>query len=291
MSDRASPYGGNEVLIEELPVGWLIHEYQKRSGVDVSGCFAGVDRISLYECSKTGYRYWEPFSIAGNEAFYTAMASSTHLYYPRNRWEYSMARNMLNKKDDVLDISCGRGFFLKSIEGSVRNWLGLEFSQYAIENKITAFPIRIGNIQDLAGEGSKFDVVCSFQVLEHVTNPKEFIQGCLDVLKPGGKLVLSTPNYASVVAQSKSDCWDLPPHHMGHYSEETYQKIGEMFGLKLLAVYQEPRGEIEIPATSSTRKKLAFRVFRKLFALASRLVFRLSKEPGHTIVAIFERHA
>jgi hypothetical protein len=127
--ETASPYGGEEVLVEELPVGWLVHEYKKKSGIDVTEFFLGIDHLSLYSCSKTGYRYWKPFSIAGSEAFYREMASSTPFYYHSERWEYSIARKLLRNEDEVLDISCGRGFFLKSIEGSVRSGLGLEFSQ------------------------------------------------------------------------------------------------------------------------------------------------------------------
>jgi len=291
MSEATSPYGGSEELVEELPVGWLVYEYHKKSGIDVSDCFSGIEKISLYACSKTGYRYWKPFSIAGSESFYKTMASSTPEYYRSERWEYPIVRDLLKKEYDVLDISCGQGFFLKSIEGMVRSGLGLEFSQYAIDNKVTTFPVRAAMIQDIANDNSKFDVVCSFQVLEHVVNPKEFIQGCLEVLKPGGKLVLSTPNYSSVTAQNKLDCWDLPPHHVGHYTEETYRNIGEMFGLKLQAIHQQPREAAEIVVTPPVQKKLAFRLFRKLFGFASRLLFRVISEPGHTIVAIFERHA
>jgi SAM-dependent methyltransferase len=268
-----------------------VHEYSKKSGIDLSTYFAGIEHVSLYSCSKTGYRYWKPFTIAGSESFYREMASSTPLYYRSERWEYSIARKLLQKEDEVLDIGCGRGFFLKSIEGTVKSGFGLEFSQYAIENKVTAYPIRAAMIQDIAKENTKFDVICSFQVLEHVVNPKEFIQGCLQVLKPGGKLVLSTPNFSSITAQNKLDCWDLPPHHVGHYTEDTYQKIGEIFGLKLLAIQQETRGAVEISLTLETQKKLVYRIFRKLFAVSSRLLFRVTKEPGHSIVAIYEYHA
>lgn len=291
MSESMSPFGGNEILVEELPVGWLVHEYYKKSGIDVSECFSQVDHITLYECSNTGFRYWKPFSIAGSENFYRVMASSTSTYYPKDRWENSIVRKILRKEDDVLDIGCGRGFFLKSIQCQVKNGLGLEFSQYAIDNKVTTFPIRIAMIQDMAKEKARFDVVCSFQVLEHVVNPKEFIQGCLEVLKPGGKLVLSTPNYASTTFQNKSDCWDLPPHHVGHYTEDVYKRIGELFGLKLVSIHQQIRGPEVIPVTQATQSKLIHKVFRKLAIVTSMLLFRFTREPGHTIVAVFEKHA
>jgi len=290
-NDMRSPYDGEEIWIEDVPVGWLIHEYKKKSGIDVSSFFSGIEHASLYSCAKTGYKYWKPFSIAGSESFYKEMASSTPSYYRSERWEYSIARKFLKKEYEVLDISCGKGYFLKSIEGLVKNGFGLEFSQYAIENKVTTYPIRAGMIQDISKENAKFDVVCSFQVLEHVVNPKEFIQGCLKVLKPGGKLVLSTPNFSSISAQNKLDCWDLPPHHMGHYTPDTYQKIGEIFGLELLSVHQEIRGAVGIPVTLETQKKLVYRISRRVLSVLSRLLFRVTKEHGHTIVVIYEKNA
>mgnify|MGYP003706585039 CR=1 FL=1 len=291
MIKEMSPYGGEELLTEKLPVEWITYEYFKKSGIDVSEFFSGVNHVTLNTCSKTGYQYWKPYSIAGSELFYKVMASSTPFYYRSDRWEYPMVRKLLKKDDDILEISCGQGFFLKSIEGSVNSGTGIEFSQYAIDNKVTVYPIRAAMIEDIAKEDIKFDVVCSFQVLEHVVNPKEFIQGCLDVLKPDGRLVFSTPNDSAIAAQNKTDCWDLPPHHMGKYTEDIYRKIGEEFGLEILALKQQTRGAVTIPVTHANQKKLLYRVFKKLLAVTSRILFRVTNEPGHTIVCVFKRNA
>lgn len=47
MREVMSPYGGEEVLVEEVPVGWLVHEYHKKSGIDVAAFFSGIEHISL----------------------------------------------------------------------------------------------------------------------------------------------------------------------------------------------------------------------------------------------------
>ena len=78
---------------------------------------------------------------------------------------------------------------------------------------------------------------------------------------------------------------------MGHYTEDTYRRIGELFGLKLIAIHQEARAAVEISVTPATEKTLGYKIFRKLLAVSSRLLFRVAKEPGHSMVAIFERHA
>lgn len=289
MNNILSPYGGEEILVEKIHAEWIVQQYKIKCGIDVSEFFPGIEWISLYQCTKTEYRYWKPYSIAGDENFYKALALASNFYYQKDRWEYSIVRNFLNKNHRVLEIGCGRGYFLKSIEGLVHSGLGIEFNKYAIDNKVTTYPIREAKIEDIARENEKFDFVFSFQVLEHIVNPREFIQACVDVLKPGGKLALSTPNYSSVMAQIKSDCFDLPPHHMGHYTKDTFKNISDVFGLKLLSVYCEPRSfDFQIPVMPETEKKLIFKIYRKLIAVLSRVFFRLTKESGHTVVAIYE---
>jgi len=52
---------------------------------------------------------------------------------------------------------------------------------------------RAGSVETL-GADEKFDLVCSMEVIEHVTDPAAFVAGLVRVLAPGGLLVLSTPN-------------------------------------------------------------------------------------------------
>jgi SAM-dependent methyltransferase len=52
----------------------------------------------------------------------------------------------------------------------------------------------VGDATDLAGLSERFDTVVAGQLLEHLDNPVRFLKDCYDILNPGGRVVLSTPN-------------------------------------------------------------------------------------------------
>jgi len=51
-----------------------------------------------------------------------------------------------------------------------------------------------GNLASLPLPDSAVDVVANFQVIEHLWDQPQFVTECLRVLRPGGLLLLSTPN-------------------------------------------------------------------------------------------------
>jgi 2-polyprenyl-3-methyl-5-hydroxy-6-metoxy-1,4-benzoquinol methylase len=61
---------------------------------------------------------------------------------------------------------------------------------------------------------AKYDVVTSFQVLEHIGDSRNFIEASLKGVKPGGKLVISVPSYDSLVSVQLNNTLNLPPHHI-----------------------------------------------------------------------------
>src|SRR5690606_756761 len=132
--------------------------------------------------------------------------------------------------------------FLKSVEGAVSEALGLELNRDAITNKVTYFPVEPLFVEDLRSrDGPHYDAICSFQVLEHIPNPGQFIEAALSCLSRGGLLVLSTPNYSYLPLLEQTDAFDLPPHHMGHFDRSTFVRIADVFNLDVVTMLTEPR--------------------------------------------------
>jgi 2-polyprenyl-3-methyl-5-hydroxy-6-metoxy-1,4-benzoquinol methylase len=98
------------------------------------------------------------------------------------------------------------------------------------------------NIEDFSQNNIEcFDVVCAFQVLEHISDVKPFIESCLRVLKPNGKLIIGVPNNNPYLY--KYDTWhtlNLPPHHIGLWDKKALLKLSEFFPMRNYNLYIEP---------------------------------------------------
>lgn len=112
------------------------------------------------------------------------------------RYEY-FAQEYAGKK--VLDAACGTGYGSDFIAGSASSVTGLDISPEAIEYcnrnyKLPGLAFRQFDLSRIHELREKYDVVVSFETIEHLAAPVKFIHDAADVLQPGGKLICSTPN-------------------------------------------------------------------------------------------------
>lgn len=100
----------------------------------------------------------------------------------------------------ALDVGCGAGLLTEPLARMGAAATGLDAAPENIaaaglhaEGQGLAIDYRHGSVETL-GEGERFDVVCSMEVIEHVTDPAAFVAGLASALAPSGLLLLSTPN-------------------------------------------------------------------------------------------------
>jgi SAM-dependent methyltransferase len=285
------PFGNAERILG-LPTAYVNEMYRAKCGVDVTPHFGGVQQIDLYQCKLTGYRFWRPESVSGNELFYKQLSVAWKHYYRDWRWEYGLMRSVIRKSDRLLEVGCGRGYFLKSIELRVQGSCGLEFNSEAVANKVTSREIKVSPVEEYRRTNrDSFDVVCSFQVLEHVVDPASFIEGCIDCLKPGGLLAFSTPNSVYVPHAERRDAFDLPPHHMGHFSREVFEHLARLYSLEIHSIFEQPRYCEFEAVTKRTARSLAFRLSVRASKMLFNGVYRIVGEPGAGILVIFRKRA
>ncbi len=107
---------------------------------------------------------------------------------------------MTNKK--VLDVGCGGGILSESLAQSGAETTGLDLSKASLQTAqmhLFESGLKVDyqnqSIEDFAAQNpASQDVVCCLEMLEHVPNPESIIDACLQALKPGGWLFLSTLN-------------------------------------------------------------------------------------------------
>lgn len=284
------PFGRARHILS-LPTGDVVASYRRKCNADVSPWFGELREIHLFECCETGYRFWRPAAIAGDEQFYKYIGGLWPDYYHAERWEYPFVRALVAPSDRLIEIGCGRGFFLRSVEDRVAEAMGVEFNRQAIAAKVTRFDIVNTPIEHIAdAKPESFSAVCSFQVLEHVVDPHSFIAACVRCLQPGGILALATPNYGSAMLAAREDAFDLPPHHMGHFSAAVYRQLAPRYGLDVEQIHVEKRHfELNDSVTAVTRARFLYRAARRLSSLMMGLAYRAAREPGNNILAILRK--
>ena len=106
--------------------------------------------------------------------------------FARHRFAYEWARQFVIGKD-VLDIGCGTGYGCKILSEQARSVLGVDYSAEAVEfcrKNFTASNIEYLKMDAAQPKLDKqFDVVVSFQVIEHLQHPDKFLDNCKKIFQ------------------------------------------------------------------------------------------------------------
>jgi 2-polyprenyl-3-methyl-5-hydroxy-6-metoxy-1,4-benzoquinol methylase len=117
----------------------------------------------------------------------------------RRRFEVDCLFRLVSPRK-ILDVGCGCGFHdvLMAEKSGVEEVLGIDYSEKSVEtaNRMYAHrnvQRRVEDISQTAASG-RYDLVVSFQVIEHLTDAAAFLQNCQRQAAPGGYLAVVTPN-------------------------------------------------------------------------------------------------
>lgn len=115
---------------------------------------------------------------------------------------YQFALSLLRGGERLLDTGCGAGYGTHLLSTHASSALGVDYSSDALDYARARYrspnlAFARMNCLQLALKESMFDVIISFEMYEHLEKPHEYLRECHRVLKPGGRLILSTPNRSS----------------------------------------------------------------------------------------------
>lgn len=145
---------------------------------------------------------------------------------------YTIENNFVTdflKKGNILDVGCGGAFFLDSFNNKNYNKLGVEYGDDGFRVASAKYPNKI-----LQGEfplldeikDNSMDLVIFRGVLEHVINPKDYLNKAKKVLKEGGYIfITATPNLNSLCAELFRNNFNqhLPAEHIILFSDEHFK--------------------------------------------------------------------
>lgn len=140
------------------------------------------------------------------------------LYRFKRKLTYAFAFRLLNKFLDrkghleILEIGTGSGFFLDFASENFPNsqFTGLEYDERLLRETASRAPnasLHQGNAESFALGLNQYDLIVSFQVIEHLYNPGAMLDNVKAHLKPNGIFLVTTPNLSGVGARLMKDRW------------------------------------------------------------------------------------
>jgi 2-polyprenyl-3-methyl-5-hydroxy-6-metoxy-1,4-benzoquinol methylase len=135
----------------------------------------------------------------------------------------------------ILDVGCGPGTLVGELADAGLDATGFDISEHAVELASRRFPA-VHFVQHPVEERpwpvepGSLDVVVSFEVIEHLLQPRSLIEGAREALVPGGHLALSTPYHGllknTVVALVAFDRhFAIEGDHIRFFSDRTLRRL------------------------------------------------------------------
>jgi 2-polyprenyl-3-methyl-5-hydroxy-6-metoxy-1,4-benzoquinol methylase len=199
------------------------------------------------------------------------------------------------KNGRLLDIGCGGGKFLLSMQHLGWQAEGVEFNQSAVETcRNSGLRVFQGEIKAAAFPDNSFDVITARHVIEHIPNPRGFIAEIYRILKPGGLMVLMTPNSQALGRGWFGTNWyaNDAPRHLILFAPENLHLLASSEGFHEQTMRTSSTPKIILNSwdylsgkkgTPSKKRKIR-RLFARLYVAAAALSGK-----GDEIFCIFQK--
>jgi len=154
-----------------------------------------------------------------------------------NRLERNRGSSDADVPPRVLDIGCGRGLLLRAFRELGCECLGLERGDFPPVALGADIHLHRGSLDDAGFSPGHFDVIVLWHVLEHLHDPFRMLRSCARLLRAGGLLSVSVPNFDGFQARCFRSHWfalDLP-RHLYHFRLATLKSCLDDAGFEVCA--------------------------------------------------------
>ena len=185
--------------------------------------------------------YGQSYYTGGSDAVFADYVGQEAARRAQARRKLALLRHLpprIPRQGRLLDVGCAAGFFLAEAQAHY-TVQGVELSDWSSSYARNRFGLRVvtGTLHDARLPATHFDVVTLWDVIEHVPDPVPLLAEAARVLKPGGRLVLTTGDWGSAYAQRRGADWHLmtPPWHLSMFSRATLARAALTAGLRVVA--------------------------------------------------------
>jgi SAM-dependent methyltransferase len=180
------------------------------------------------------------FGGGEGDSGYAQYASQEQEYLATFREDVRRIRELV-PTGRLLEVGCGYGYFLKCALDAGYDAYGIDLSPEAVAQAQARFPGRVfrGLLEETPEiQGQAFDVVFASHLIEHLTEPAAFLRAAGRLLRPGGLVVLVTPNIKSLLARFSGSRWVSfkIPEHVSYYDPRTITELLRRSGYEVRAI-------------------------------------------------------
>jgi len=208
---------------------------------------------------------------------------------------YEYAKNFVKNKT-VLDFGCGSGYGTEMLSKNAAKVTGVDISKEAVDyakNNYNSDNLDFKTISELTDE--KFDVITSFQVIEHVPNDIEYVTKLKKFLNPGGYLLISTPDKKHRLFNHIQKPWNI--FHLKEYTPKSLENLLKKHFSKVEILKIGSESDLVLAEISRTKKQKLITIPSTLFLYPTALRLFLLKsqkqlfdlkqkyKPGHNKLA------
>jgi SAM-dependent methyltransferase len=201
------------------------------------------------------------------------MSKVLHLHYPPEyeadiwrRYRLEVIAHCINSavlEGLLLDIGCNDCSIIRFLSSGCYKYLGVDLSISALKEGKPQERIQ-GDACFLPIKDSTVDIVICSEIIEHLEQPHSMLEEIARVLKPNGKLVISTPNKESIFLQIQNllpiprfHDWKYVESHFQVYSPKEFDALLEKHGFTI----REKAKSIAFPPFKFTKRRYPFRIF------------------------------
>lgn len=259
------------------------------------GC--GVERLDEEHCKEEefykGESYRELLKKPTDAAGFFAEHDVVQLRNLEQLWPESVRGKV------VADVGCGAGSFLDHIAGLASEVIAIDpcepYHEFLASRGYKVYPLA----KDAAAEpAGPVDWAFSFSVVEHVPNPRSFLEDIGKLLKPDGRLMVSTPNRRDLLMEILPD--DYQPFfyravHRWYFDIPSFSACADRAGLEVIEIRvhqrfglsntmlwlrdRQPRGSKALPHIRSDLLDHLWRSYLEREGVGDYLYFVLRREP------------
>lgn len=193
-----------------------------------------MDLLKTYYANSKNHQFFKKYIYPASEE-----VRRKKIFKPRVDMIIKACKKLNAKRENILEIGPGYGLFLEEITKKrfFNQVVGVEASDTLYEkSKKQGFKVYNGIFEQIDIK-ENFDVIVSFEVIEHIFNPKELLEKCLLKLNTNGLVMMTFPNLNGFDVSILKELSDTIGHtHLNYFNEKSISLLLENLGFKNIKV-------------------------------------------------------